>query len=197
MLFDVLHDVCDPTIKGTSQSSSEGLTQLLLSCFLTVQGSAGCSFHSCTAFPKPPTSAAKRRLSSHPLPNLQKGTIYREPSAEQRGILASLLPSQWHAQSQCQSRECLREDTGMTRQPKQFHTESALQTVLSVPLACLYMLNAMQCTCFMFPSEVRVIVLFQWHGPGLDRPSLCYILVISQLISIRLVHMQSNSSAWI
>lgn len=64
LLYSMMQEVvCDPTIKGSSQSSPEGLTQFFLPCFLPVQGSAGYSFRSCTTFLKSLTSVAKRRLS--------------------------------------------------------------------------------------------------------------------------------------
>lgn len=77
------------------------------------------------------------------------------------------------------------------RWPKQFHTERALQRVLSVPLAWLYVMSAGQCTRFMFPSEVCIVVPFPAAQSSLDKPSLCYMLVIPQLVSARLGHIRS------
>lgn len=73
-------------LKDVSQPGPEGLTQLLLSCFLTVQGSAGCPIHSCTA---PSTTSAAKKTLPLPSPNSSEGkelpvTHCRALSASQR-----------------------------------------------------------------------------------------------------------------
>lgn len=69
--------VCDPTIKGCITIQPRKINVTFSFLFPDCAGQCWVIFHSCTAFPQAPTSAAKRKVSSYPFANLQKGRIYQ------------------------------------------------------------------------------------------------------------------------